>query len=34
MLKQLDKLPEMLADHHSYTGYAVHAYDYWKEAKP
>jgi len=34
MLKQLDKLPEMLADHRSYTGYAVHAYDYWKEAKP
>ncbi|MCY9762700.1 hypothetical protein M5X06_25680 [Paenibacillus alvei] len=34
MIKQLDKLPEMLAEHSSYTGFMIHAYDYWKEARP
>ncbi|MCY9518031.1 hypothetical protein [Paenibacillus apiarius] len=32
MLRQLAKLPELLQDHPSYIGNAVHAYDYWHDA--
>ncbi|BFH62274.1 hypothetical protein [Paenibacillus azoreducens] len=31
---ELVKLPEMLQNFSSYTGNVVHAYDYWKNAKP
>ncbi|MDR0267557.1 hypothetical protein [Paenibacillus sp.] len=31
---ELAKLPEMLKDSPSYTGNIVHAYEYWKSAKP
>jgi hypothetical protein len=34
MEKELAKLPGLLADSPSYTGNVVHAYDYWKNAKP
>ncbi|WP_261944721.1 hypothetical protein [Paenibacillus melissococcoides] len=34
MKKQLSLLPELLGDFTAYIGNAVHAYDYWKEAKP
>ncbi|USG64492.1 hypothetical protein NDK47_20425 [Brevibacillus ruminantium] len=33
MRRQLSLLPELLADHPSYRGNAVHAYEYWKRAK-
>ncbi|MCE5168033.1 hypothetical protein LQV63_01705 [Paenibacillus profundus] len=32
MQRQLEKLPELLQDHSSYIGNAVHAYDYWRDA--
>lgn len=34
MEKQLSLLPELLGEFNAYIGNAVHAYDYWKEAKP
>ncbi|MBG9793189.1 hypothetical protein ABD76_12045 [Paenibacillus dendritiformis] len=34
MEKQLSLLPELLGEFTAYIGNAVHAYDYWKEAKP
>lgn len=34
MEEELAKLPELLKDSPSYTGNLVHAYDYWKNAKP
>ncbi|OZB95198.1 hypothetical protein [Paenibacillus sp. XY044] len=34
MEEELAKLPGLLADSPSYTGNVVHAYDYWKTAKP
>lgn len=33
MMRQLEKLPNLLAEHPSYKGNAVHAYEYWKTAK-
>lgn len=33
MRRQLGMLPRLLADHPSYKGNVVHAYEYWKEAK-
>ncbi|WP_433620262.1 hypothetical protein [Paenibacillus cellulositrophicus] len=34
MEEELAKLPGLLADSPSYTGNVVHAYDYWRTAKP
>lgn len=33
MLRELAKLPKLLGEHPSFMGHAVHAYDYWKDAK-